>query len=115
MGAALIEGPYKKDALVPASPWLDNILPAAPSVNIRQQQDSVTVSWTHVNEKDVFRWVVYYRYGNVWSYVIVNRKDRQFNVGRQSSTKTPLPLQAVSITAVDRTGNESVFVEYAIK
>jgi len=115
MGAALINGPYKNDALVPASPWLDNIPPAAPSVNTTQQQDSVTISWTHVNEKDVFRWVVYYRYGNAWSYTIMNRKEKHFIVGRQSSAKTPLPLQAVSVTAVDRTGNESAFVEHVIK
>jgi uncharacterized lipoprotein YddW (UPF0748 family) len=114
MGAALIQGPYKKDALVPASPWLDADPPSAPAVLITQQQDSVTVSWTHSNEKDVFRWVIYYRYGNVWSYSIVNSNERSFVLPRQSSAKTPVALQAISVTAVDRTGNESTFKEYKL-
>src|SRR6185503_12111420 len=67
MAKALIEGPYLKQALVPATSWLDKEAPAAPSLNVAQQGDMVNVSWSHANEKDVFRYVVYYQYGKAWS------------------------------------------------
>ena len=77
MAKALIEGPYQKQALVPASAWLDNKAPAAPAVKVEQDEDMVNISWTHADEKDVFHWVVYYQYGKTWSYRIMNRSDRK--------------------------------------
>src|SRR5690606_6958062 len=56
---ALKEGPYQKQALIPASPWLDNQPPLAPSVTLSKTADSVTASWTHSDPNDVFLWVVY--------------------------------------------------------
>ena len=34
LAAAVLEGPYTQEALVPASPWLDARPPAAPSVSV---------------------------------------------------------------------------------
>ena len=41
---------YRKQALVPASPWLDNKAPAAPVVNNSVTGNKVTVNWTHPDE-----------------------------------------------------------------
>lgn len=109
---ALLEGPYKNSALVPASPWLDKIAPEPPVVTSSKTQDSLQVNWTHPNPVDVFRWVVYYEYGTTWSYKIVNRKERSFRLALVGGTeKAPLKLNRVAVTAIDRTGNESIMRE----
>lgn len=108
LSKALLAGPYKDGALVPASPWLDNKVPDAPAVTTTKQGDSLAINWSHNNEADVFRWVVYYRYGSVWNYKILNRKDQMLNVKLVAGTdKAPLALNRIAVTAVDRTGNES--------
>ncbi|WP_157274079.1 glycoside hydrolase family 10 protein [Pedobacter sp. BAL39] len=114
----LLDGPYKKQALVPASPWLNELLPAAPIVETTNQQGQVRISWTHPNEKEVFRWVVYYQYGKTWNYTILNRKDRfllksslaELLPGQKAGTARA-GLNRVAVTAIDRTGNESVYKE----
>lgn len=110
---ALLAGPYQKQALVPASPWLDNKPPAAPLVQTTTSGEKVKISWTHPDEKDVFHWVVYYKYENTWHYTILNRKDRALEIDR-IWVKDPLPvpqeilLKEIAVSAVDRFGNESV-------
>jgi uncharacterized lipoprotein YddW (UPF0748 family) len=104
MTRALIEGPYKQDALVPASPWMDNNPPSSPSVTTTNTSGNLSVTWSHTDAKDVFRWVVYHQYGSTWTYTILNRNDRSFNLnilnGKNALTK-------IAVTAVDRVGNES--------
>ncbi|MHA4843625.1 family 10 glycosylhydrolase [Flavitalea antarctica] len=105
MARMLIEGPYREQALVPASPWLDNKAPEAPVSNLVQQEDAVTLTWKHSNEKDVFHWVAYYQYGKTKGYTILNRGDRQLRLNKLRGKDK---LNSVAITAVDRMGNESV-------
>lgn len=110
--SALLAGPYKESAIVPASPWLDKKAPEPPSVTSTKTQDSLQVNWTHPDAADVFRWIVYYEYGNTWSYKILNRNDRTFMLKLVGGTeKVPLKLNRVAVTAVDRTGNESIMKE----
>jgi len=110
MAKALIEGPYKKQALVPESPWLGNQAPAPPTVSTTIQADKVTVSWAHPDEANVFRWVVYYQYGNQKRYQILNRKDRSVVLERlaNGSGNEKLIVSNIIVTAVDRLGNESI-------
>ncbi|MFC6997594.1 glycoside hydrolase family 10 protein [Rufibacter roseus] len=130
MAKALLQGPYRQPALVPTSPWLDNEAPKAPEVTTLLLGDSVKVSWVANDEKDTFRWVVYYQYGNVWNYKILNRKDREivFPLGRATGPlrqrndsdstavqPAPIPLTRVAVAAVDRTGNEGPRKEEEIK
>jgi uncharacterized lipoprotein YddW (UPF0748 family) len=109
MSNALVNGPYKKEALVPASPWLDDIKPAPPVVQTLEAGDSVKVSWSHPDDKDVFRWVVYFQHGSRWAYKILNRSDRSFNIAVKvpGSNGQAMQLNGIAVTAVDRTGNES--------
>jgi uncharacterized lipoprotein YddW (UPF0748 family) len=108
MAKALIDGPYQKQALVPASRWLDHKAPDAPAFNVVQMEDTVTIHWTHKNEKDVFHWVVYFQYGKTWNYRIMNQQDRKIEL---PSLKGKNKLNTITVTAVDRTGNESVRTE----
>jgi uncharacterized lipoprotein YddW (UPF0748 family) len=108
---ALLEGPYKKPALVPASPWLDNTAPDKPKVNLQQQKDSALIQWTHTNEADVFKWVVYYRYGNNNNYKILTAGAHSISLPLQQGKNK---LNSVSVSAVDRTANESAPAETSI-
>ncbi|MFN2458508.1 MAG: glycoside hydrolase family 10 protein [Chitinophagaceae bacterium] len=108
LAKAIANGPYKKPALVPPTPWLDRRAPREPDVSVDNKEDSVLITWSHPEEKDVFRWVVYYQYGTIWNYEIFNRKDSSFNLQNYSGEKR-IPLNSVVVTAVDRVGNESRF------
>jgi uncharacterized lipoprotein YddW (UPF0748 family) len=109
LASALNETVYKKDALVPASPWMDDVRPLSPAVHSQVIQDSaIKISWTPADEKDAFRFVIASRYGNNWNYEIMNRKERSLIIGRWKMTgKTKTFLQEVFVKTVDRTGNES--------
>ena len=92
---------------MPSSPWLDKKAPAVPTVRVEQKDSVVNINWTHKNAADVFRWVVYYQYGNNWRYRIMNRSDRQLQIDTHDGKQK---LNAVAVAAVDRTGNESAHV-----
>lgn len=121
LSKALLNGPYKKPALVPASPWLDNKAPASPVTETAIVGDSLNISWSHSDEKDVFRWVVYYKYGTQWDYTILNSTERSIKLQRSlllmptavqkeagNTSSTRITLNGIAVTAVDRTGNESI-------
>lgn len=104
MAKALLNGPYKQRALVPASPWLNNVAPAQPSFKMERSGDSMRISWEHPQPADVFKWVVYCRYGPQWQEIILTRDARSATVPVQQGA---YKLAAAAVTAVDRTGKES--------
>jgi uncharacterized lipoprotein YddW (UPF0748 family) len=128
LSKSLIEGVYRKPALVPASPWMDKKEPKVPDVSTNIASEKVAVSWTHPEEKDVFRWVVYYQYGTTWNYQVLDRAARSLELDRNfirpvpagaqttnAATAAPLPLKRIRVSAVDRTGNESKAVEISLE
>ncbi len=106
IGDALVAGPYRNDALVPTSSWLDDKAPSVPEVTV--SSDSVT--WKHEDEADVFRWVVYIKRGDVWTYEICNSDCRSFTIAQEigEDGAVAMPVTDIAVSAVDRTGNESV-------
>ena len=110
---AVLDGPYKKRALVPPSPWLDDVPPSMPEVTVKKEGADVSLSWNTANDKDVFQWVVYYKYGGKWDYTILDRKTQTITLKKQQGEK-PLMLTSIAVTAVDRTGNESDRKEWSI-
>ncbi len=122
LAKAFLDGPYNRQALVPPSPWLDNQAPQKPDITTSFQNNKIEVSWSHINKKDVFRWVVYVKYGDIWNYRIFNQKDHSFEIPAYklksgynlSGSKNEAdideiidPLTFIAVTAVDRVGNES--------
>ncbi len=116
LGKALLAGPYQRQALMPPSPWLDKKAPQPPVVTTAAREEKLLVSWTHPDEKEVARWVVYCRYGDIWSYQIFPARERTWepdrfqeqNPGANNGEKRQVPLVRVLVSAVDRNGNESV-------
>lgn len=109
----LISGPYKNQALVPSSPWLDHKKPEKPIITVVPSDNSLRVQFNHAKIADVFRWVVYYKYDNKWSYRIMNRNEKFLDVLTSTTVGKSKPvLTGISVTAIDRTGNESEFYHY---
>lgn len=102
----LLEGPYKQEALVPASPWLGNEAPDAPTVTQEKHGREVDVNWSHADPDDVFKWVVYYRYGDHWDYTVLPHDARTLKVAAYAADGETA-LADVRVTAVDRLGNEN--------
>jgi uncharacterized lipoprotein YddW (UPF0748 family) len=114
----LINGPYKKQTLVPSTPWLDDKRPEKPTVTVTPVANSLRVLFNHPKKEDVFRWVVYFKYCEKWNYQIMNRKDEYLDVLNSitlNNGKTNQALTAISVTAIDRTGNESEFYDYKVE
>jgi uncharacterized lipoprotein YddW (UPF0748 family) len=104
----LNEGVYKKPALVPASPWLDNHAPKPPEVFLGEQNDSLLIRW-EAKDEDVFKWVLYFQYDSKWEQRIFNKQETETLI-KLYNNKTPEPdkLKYIMVTAIDRTGNESI-------
>ena len=62
---------YKNDAIVPATPWLDDKKPEKPIVTVAPVEGKVSIYWNHPEKADVFKWVVYFKYGNKWTYKVM--------------------------------------------
>ncbi|MFC4213239.1 glycoside hydrolase family 10 protein [Pedobacter lithocola] len=107
----LLKGPYKAEALVPASPWLDDNKPSGPNVTIADRNTDVYIDWKPANKRDDFKYIVYTNYGGKWNYTILNYKSRFLLVPKVSyadaAKMIQQPLQNIAVTAIDRTGNES--------
>ena len=104
----LKQGPYKVQALIPASTWLNATLPAAPKVSIKRNGESVNLAWSS-SEKESFRWVVYSQYDNKWEYEIKNKEEltTSLKLKMSNGTGSSATLKNIVVTAIDRTGNES--------
>jgi len=129
VNSTLRYGPYKRQAVVPVSPWLDDAPPARPEVTVETAVDTVMVRWNHADRADVFRTVVYLNYNGVWEYTIVRGSDEAASIPRtrisrretrnrnseSTFTETTERLDAVAVSAVDRMGNESPLNTASVK
>jgi uncharacterized lipoprotein YddW (UPF0748 family) len=121
MNAALLNGPYRKQALIPPSPWLDNTVPSKPSVSLNTVDNALSLSWTYT-DTDVLRSVVYYKYNSQWEYEILGQgatnytlpvsriitiQPRRENRDSASVRMKVEKLSDVGVSVVDRMGNES--------
>ena len=115
---ALAENYFRKPALVPPSPWMDNKAPKSPEVLTNLDGNTLRISWEHPDENDVFRWVLYFQYeGSKWDFKILNndqlselKTTLSYLVGEKK-----VKLSKIGITAVDRTGNQSDFKEIILE
>ncbi len=115
---AIVNGPYKKQALVPQTPWFKNTPLASPEIITLKENDMIKISWSHENNKNVFKWIVYFNYGNRWDYTILNSDTFSYEVPLTFEYKSTndndkknikkYVLNEVAVSAVDRISNESI-------
>ena len=102
---SLLARPYAQQALVPASPWLDSIPPAPPVLHVARDGDSTVVHMRAGAGEPPWLWRVSRRYGNEWRTTIL--PGSRFSLPLADRSATGAPLSQISVTAVDRAGNES--------
>jgi hypothetical protein len=104
----LLFGPYKNEALIPASPWLDEIAPSAPDVSFSKNNSGIKIEW-QLKDADTFKWVLYFQYENQWSYKILSRNETNSTLNQKmiDPQGRELLLKNIIVTAIDRSGNES--------
>lgn len=104
---------YLEQALVPASPWLDRSAPGAPAV--RLVADSITggrrLSLAPAAGDSVWLWTIQERRDGHWTSRILPGRQRSTALTRNRLERLP---EAVWVSAVDRTGNQSRVVEVAV-
>ena len=114
---SLTKSVYRTKALIPASSWLSDRIPKSPEVNVSKSERGGEISWTTKDDKDIFNWVVYTKYGRVWENRIFPASARSVtvNLGLYTGQYANSVLESVIVTAVDRFGNESDKKVIAVK
>ena len=123
---SLTTGPFKKQALVPASKWLDSKAPVAPVIEPQIVDTMLKLSWQEASDDDISLWVLYKKYGDNWQYELLPADTLNIEIERfysasekniddkdskdlNDSEIEPIifQLSEVALTSVDRSGNES--------
>lgn len=99
---ALRESSYRRDAIIPASPWIKTTKILAPKVSIKRDAQFVRANWTEQGTKKAFWFVVYAKDKNGWSYSIVPSAQKSISLSADRK------VEKIIVTSVDRLGNESV-------
>ena len=115
LAKGLLEGPYRKKALVPPSPWLDDTAPEVPQFNAAIEKDRLLMNWEVKNADDISKYVLWFKYeqGN-WDYKILDGSTTTFSLQNIVGEKKKA-MEKIGITAVDRLGNQSDFKEIVFK
>ena len=106
LSEGLLKGPYKNQALIPASPWLSDIRPVSPRVTDRTSRNEVQLNWNHPQQDEMAQWVVYSQYGDRWEYEVLPKQITNHSLALEKEGSKE-KLQAFYVSAVDRFGNES--------
>ncbi|MCI2228752.1 family 10 glycosylhydrolase [Polaribacter sp. MSW13] len=117
---AISDGPYKKQALVPKSIWLNKTKPQKPTSNYSIEKDSLQITWTHKNVEKIANWVIHYKYNSKWSYRILGRFSRSqkipLTIENPNNLKSPKKiLNTIAVSVIDKYGNESIIEEISVQ
>jgi hypothetical protein len=93
--------------LVPASPWLEDGAPAAPTVQFSTRSGGMVELTLGIpnGSKPVQRWAVWQRYGARWIFSVVHQPTFTLALFQPGDAATP--LDGLVVSALDRVGNES--------
>lgn len=103
----LRDGLYSQKALVPATPWLPANPLLKPTLLITDQDTNMFVKWLHKQPDQVFKWITYARYGDIWDVQISEASASQMSLPK---VKDGNRLNAVAVKPIDRLGNEGDYV-----
>lgn len=110
LNTALLNGPYREPALVPASPWLGKKNIAAPDVHSFLKNDTLFIKRPISANDNFFKWIIYFQYGKEKKYHILNRSQVKFKIPlylKREENGEANKLIRVSVSAVNRCENES--------
>lgn len=124
LDSLLINGVYKKEALVPATPWFTKSELSIPKLDVTKGEDSININWSTKNLSSVFRWILYFNYEGKWDYKIFTKEITNYQLPLSASYKLyskdgeeiskNLKLVKIGISYVDRISNECEIVYYKV-
>jgi len=91
---ALATSIYSNLALVPATPWLTNTPPAPARLEVREQSNSITMTWT--TSEPVRFWLLQSKVGDRWTSQLLPGSETNL-------TLRSLP-DAIALSSIDRRG-----------
>lgn len=102
---------YANPALIPASPWIEDVAPVKPELTKTElpaadasTSAGATLNWKMGNEEKPWLWAMYSLNGSKWSMQVLPATSS--TVTLKPDAKGNMPTR-VAISAVDRNGNES--------
>ena len=98
---ALLDEPYKRAALIPASPWIRAGTMKSPKVRVVKGKDLTKAEWTENGTTKAFWFVVYAKDKDGWSYSVLPSSERSIALSADRN------VEKIVVTSVDRLGNES--------
>jgi uncharacterized lipoprotein YddW (UPF0748 family) len=104
----LFDGPYKKQALVPTSPWLGTLQPQSPGVSLSKSESTYSIEWKEKDDK-TFKWILYYQYDDSWDYRIFSHSETKYKLSQKTidTAGKERTLKRIAVSSIDRLGNES--------
>ncbi len=104
---AVVQGPYKQQALIPSSKWLDPSIPENPIVNNNVKNETIEIQWNRV-QPDIRLHVIYAKFGDSWTYEIVSKDEKSHTIPIYKIQNSELILlQKIAVSSVNSFGNES--------
>jgi len=98
---------YQEQALVPLTPWLNANPLLQPTLLLTTEKDGIYAKWLHKQSDEIRQWILYTRYGEVWTTEILEPGLTGKLLPKKKEGKT---LYDVAVKAVDRLGNESPYI-----
>jgi uncharacterized lipoprotein YddW (UPF0748 family) len=92
---------YRREALIPASPWISGKRPETPALSVAKSRDHIKVSWKTKPKSAPFLMVVHVKDHAGWSYTILPALEQSIAFSASRG------ISVVAIEAVDRLGNIS--------
>lgn len=94
---------YKESAIAPESPWIQTQKPLPPIVRVEKnpKYKNVSISFRSPSKEKVFRWVIYMKNENGWTYLTIEGDATQLITNQKTKT------DKVAVVAVNRFGQMS--------
>lgn len=100
---ALRDKAYVRNAIIPASPWINHEKPVSPQIEAATDAatKNVRADWKNAAGQQAFRWILYFKIGGAWKATVLP--------GEQTSAEVPaqLGVEKFAVSSVDRLGNVS--------
>lgn len=97
---------YQTKALVPTSPWIKTLPLEKPILYVEKSTNTALVKWNSLDHQNVFKWILYVKYGDTWETDIVEKSVISQNL---PLTRNGKKLNTIAVKSVDRLGNESEY------
>jgi uncharacterized lipoprotein YddW (UPF0748 family) len=98
---SLHENAYRREAIIPLSPWIKTANILSPKVEITKDEKRVRIKWTERRQKKAFWFIVYTKDQNGWSYSILPAAEKSITLSADRK------ISEIIVKSVDRLGNTS--------